>query len=159
MRQKFKYSAAFIIALTLGSIGPAAYADDTGCEVVTMNLTVTDKTEDNVRTAKFHDATKFIDSVYDDIDGHVKEIDGLAVLAVMCQRISLLPQLRDLPLIKTGLPLSLSQDFDSPDSGLLTVYDDGTAYKVDYTGPEALAPDADKLKDVMEVINLQRLTK
>ncbi|WP_371396383.1 hypothetical protein [Fretibacter rubidus] len=155
MRHNFNRVSIFILALTVGT---AALADDS-CEIVTMDLTVSEKTEDNVRTAKFHDAKDFIDSVYDDTEGHIKEVDGKAVLAVMCERDTLLPQLRDLPLIKTGLPLSLSQDFDSTESGLLTVYDDGTAYRTDYTGPETLAPDTQKLKDVMEIINLQRLTK
>ena len=124
-----------------------------------MELKLSNSTADNVRTAKFHDAGKFVDSVYDGEKGFQTKIDGSAILAVMCTRKSLLPTLRDLPLIKTGLPLSLSQDFDSPKSGLLTLYDDGTAYKADYTGPDDLAPNAKKLDSVMEIINLQRLAQ
>ena len=153
-----KKTALFI---TCFFIAPTANANDIAdsCEVVTMELNVSNTTQDNARAAKFHTSENIIESIYDDKDGFITAIDGNPVLAMLCTRESLVPTMRDLPLIKTGLPLSLSQDFDNPISGLLTIYDDGTAYKADYTGPDSLAPNASELNDVMEIFNFQRLTK
>lgn len=150
---------AFSIAALFMVSSAHASNSANACEIVTMKLNLSNAAQEDARIVQFHDAEQFVESVYDDKDGFVREIEGNAILAVMCTRDSLIPTLRDLPLIKTGLPLSLSQNFDSPESGLLTLYDDGAAYKADYSGPDSLAPNAAELNNVMEIFNFQRLTK
>lgn len=142
------------LALIAALATPALAADD--CEVVTLPKGAGSKT---LGEAKFHDAKIFLDSLYDDELETVTTVEDAPILAVMCTRKALLPTMRDLPIIKTGLPFSLSQNFDSPASGLLTIYDDGTVYRAEYTGDPALGPDAATLKDVMEIFNFQPLTE
>ena len=134
----------------------SAQAQTSNCELVTME---TISAAESIGAAKFHDASDFIARLYKGEDTLDKTVNGQPVRAVLCQRDSLLPTLRDLPLIKTGLPLSLSQDFDSPNSGLLMIMDTGESYAAEYTGKPEQGPDPKKLKDVMEIFNLQRLAK
>lgn len=144
-----------LTVVVIAALSVPAFAADENCEVVTLPKTVESKT---LGEAAFHDAKIFLDSLYDTAPETVMTIADAPILAVMCTRETLLPTMRDLPIIQTGLPFSLSQNFDSPASGLLTIYDDGTAYRADYTGDPALGPDAAELKDLMEIFNLQRLT-
>ena len=67
--------------------------------------------------------------------------------------------MRDLPILQTGLPLSLSQDFDSSTSGLLTLYDAGTDFKAEYSGPDLSPEDEDKLRSTLEIFNFQKSIK
>ena len=62
---------------------------------------------------QFADASIFLESVYDDEEGHLETSFDIPIRAVMCQREDLIPTMRDLPILQTGLPLSLSQDFVS----------------------------------------------
>lgn len=145
-----------ILSLALiAALATPALADE-NCEIVTLPKGAASKSRGE---AKFHDAKIFLDSLYDDEPETVTTVEDAPILAVMCKRETLLPTMRDLPIIKTGLPFSLSQNFDSPTSGLLMIYDDGTAYRAEYTGEPALGPDAATLKDVMEIFNFQRLTE
>lgn len=149
-----KYAIAFVLALGLST---TTFAADTECEAVTFETVEVDGVDK--RMGRFHSAGPVIDSLYDDAPGFVDLINDEPVVAIVCTRENLLPTLRDLPIIKTGLSFSLSQDFDSPDSGLLTITDNGKDYVADYTGPDALAPNADELSDVMSIFNLQRLAQ
>jgi len=105
---------------------------------------------------QFSGAAQFFESVYDEIPGHIETLAGLPVRAIICRRDNLVPTMRDLPLLKTGLPLSLSQDFDSTTSGLLTLYDAGTDFKAEYSGPELSPEDRKSLGDTLEIFNLQK---
>lgn len=146
---------AAVLLLTLAMTSSAMAAQD--CEVITLDNEKTTKAE--VEDARFHNGSAFIESLYDEAPTRITEVDGAPIVAVMCKRNDLLPTLRDLPIIQTGLPFSLSQDFDSAESGLLTIFDDGTAYRAAYTGPPALGPDSNALDNVMEIFNFQRLTQ
>jgi len=145
-----------LLSLGLISVTAIAQAQTSKCELVTME---TINTAESIGAAQFHDGTDFIERLYAGEDISDKTINGTPIRAILCQREDLLPTMRDLPLIKTGLPLSLSQDFDSPNSGLLMVMDNGTDYVAEYSGSENKSPDAEKLKDVMEIFNFQRLAK
>lgn len=108
---------------------------------------------------QFSDASAFLDSVYDDAAAPITAVAGLPVRAVMCRRSDIIPTLRDYPILKTGAVLSISQDFDSKDSGLLLIFDAGGEYKAEYSGPP-LTPDSEtKLRNALEIFNLQKLAE
>ena len=108
---------------------------------------------------QFADASIFLESVYDDKDGHLETSSNIPIRAVMCRREDLIPTMRDLPVLQTGLPLSLSQDFDSSTSALLTLYDAGEDFKADYSGPDLSPKDAERLKSTLEIFNFQKSIK
>ncbi len=108
---------------------------------------------------QFADASIFLESVYDDEEGHLETSFDIPIRAVMCQREDLIPTMRDLPILQTGLPLSLSQDFDSTTSGLLTLYDAGADFKAEYSGPDLSPEDEDKLRSTLEIFNFQKSIK
>jgi len=105
--------------------------------------------------ASFRPAAEFMSSVYDDAEGHVDNIDGHAIRGVLCQRTNVIPSLRDFPIIATGIPFSLSDNFDRPDSQLVTVYFKDDAFQHKYAGKDLSKDDKTALMDVMEVFNLQ----
>lgn len=141
----------------LALLSSPATAAEQSCEVVTFETVTTDGVDK--RVGKFHDGGPVLDTLYDDKDGFLSFVNGEPIVAILCEREDLLPRLRDLPIVKTGWSFSLSQDFDAPDSGLLTIVDNGDAYTADYVGPDALGPDKADLADVMDIFNLQRLTE
>lgn len=146
MRQ-FRHMLGLIFALGLSMPAAAQMGE---CEIVMMPEGGT------VADGQFADASDFLTSLYDGEDGHIKVSGDLPIRAVMCERENLVPILRDLPILKSGLPLSLSQDFDSTTSGLLTVYDAGEDFKAEYSGPKLSAKDEKKLRDTLEVFNFQK---
>lgn len=140
----------FIFSVSLLGFAISASAQSSECEIVLM--------PEGGRTAdgQFANAAVFLESVYDAEDDHLKISDGLPIRAVMCQRQDLIPTMRDLPILKTGLPLSLSQDFDSKTSGLLTLYDAGDDFKAEYSGPKLSPQEEDKLRSTLEIFNFQK---
>lgn len=130
-----------------------ALAQSADCEIVLMPLGGT------AEQGRFLNANEFLDSVYDGKEGYLKEAEGLPVRAVMCRRDTLIPTMRDLPILKTGLPLSLSDDFDSAASGLLTLYDAGEDFKAEYSGPPLSPQDEKRLRDTLEIFNFQKFIK
>lgn len=147
------YKMSVLFAVSLASTALPVAAQTSTCEIVLMPQ------GGLVADGQFADATAFLDSVYDGEDGHVKTLGDLPIRAVMCQRDNLVPTMRDLPLLKTGLPLSLSQDFDSRASGLLTLYDAGADFKAEYSGPDLLPDDEKRLRDTLEIFNFQKFIK
>ncbi|MGB0906129.1 MAG: hypothetical protein ACPGVT_01455 [Maricaulaceae bacterium] len=146
----------FAGACILGS-NVTAFADD--CELIVMNPAKSDSQEAILAAAEYHSAEAFLKSVYDADKDTIMTVEEKPIRAVMCTRENVVPTLRDLPLIQTGLPLSLSQDFNATDSSLLTLYDDGKDYKADYSGPALSKPDEKNLIEMLEVFQLQRLAK
>ena len=128
----------------------SASAQSSECEIVLMAEGGT------TADGQFANAAIFLESVYDAEDGHLKTNEGFPIRAVICQRQDLIPTMRDLPILKTGLPLSLSQDFDSKTSGLLTLYDAGDDFKAEYSGPELSPQEEDKLRSTLEIFNFQK---
>ncbi len=140
-------------ALTFMAASSSAYAQTSNCEIVLIEPSAAAK------DAQFARAGAFMNSVYDEDAGHLSSVAGTPVRAVMCTRRTLLPSLRDLPILKTGLPLAISEDFDSASSGLLTVYDTGKEFKAEYSGPK-LSPESEKkLRDTLEIFNLQKFAQ
>jgi len=141
-----------LLVLMLTFTAPA-FAQSSDCEIVLMPAGGT------AADGQFADAAEFLDSVYDDEEGHMTTLGDLPLRAVMCRRDNLIPTMRDLPLLKTGLPLSLSQDFDSNTSGLLTLYDAGADFKAEYSGPNLSPEDEKRLRDTLEIFNFQKFVQ
>lgn len=74
------------------------------------------------RIASYSPAEEFLSSIRDDSPGHITQVDGLNIQAVMCRRNDIIPTKSDYDVLATGLPFILSQDFDSPDTDSLTMY-------------------------------------
>ncbi|MEP3889939.1 MAG: hypothetical protein ABJN69_05695 [Hellea sp.] len=133
-----------------------AWADNiAGCEVVLMEKIAQEGLEGSAEVASFRPAEDFIASIYDDETEVLREIDGLPIRAIMCKRQSVIPSLRDFPIVATGTPFMISQNFDSTDSGLTTVYFQDGKFRSSYKGPELDAKIDAKMADRMEVFNLQ----
>ena len=134
----------------------AAWADNiAGCEVVLMEKIAQEGLEGSAEVASFRPAEDFIASIYDDETEVLREIDGLPIRAIMCKRQSVIPSLRDFPIVATGTPFMISQNFDSTETGLTTVYFQDGKFRSSYKGPKLDAEMNAKMIDRMEVFNLQ----
>ncbi len=140
-------------SLVIAAFAMPAAAQSSDCEIVLMPI------GGSASDGQFSEAAQFFESVYDAVPGHMETLADMPVRAILCRRDNLVPTMRDLPLLKTGLPLSLSQDFDSTTSGLLTLYDAGPDFKAEYSGPELSADDKKTLRDTLEIFNLQKFIK
>lgn len=168
-----------VISLLSGAISMNALADDNiaACEIVVQQPVIspdekkeeesvdkkgeeTDKIMESVAEATpmiatFIPAEDFIYSVFDGEDGHISEVDGHPIQALMCKRRYLIPTEFDLRLIETHIPLYLSQDFDSADSDLMAVYFKKDKYHYQYSGKD-LSEDSLQILDVrMTTLNSQ----
>lgn len=141
--------------LSLAFAGPSAADNIAACEIVLMETVQEEGKDTNAQMASFRPAVDFLTSVYDDEDGHMTEIDGYKIRGIMCERNNIIPTLRDFPILATGLPFSLSQNFDSSTSGLMTVYYKDEQFLHTYKGGPLTDEQIGKLLDVMEVFNLQ----
>lgn len=147
-------TASLFSISVLTSIG--AWADNiAGCEVVLMEKIEQEGLEGSAEVASFRPAEDFIASIYDDETEVLREIDGLPIRAIMCKRQSVVPSLRDFPIVATGTPFMISQNFDSAETGLTTVYFQDGKFRSSYKGPELDAKTNAKMTDRMEVFNLQ----
>lgn len=135
-------------AVIVASMPAAAQAQD--CEIVL--LPIGGKAADGT----FASAAKFLETVYDGKKGHMTSVDDVPIRAVMCRRDDLIPTMRDLPILKTAISLSLSQDFESKTSGLLTIYDAGEDFKAEYSGPPLSPREEKRLRDTLEIFNFQK---
>jgi len=151
-----------IPALLLSAfIGLPALADDNiaNCEIVVQQrlapdseANVTEQTEKPAQIATFMPAGDFIFSVFGS-KPHMSEVDGKPIRAVMCMRGSVVPSEFDLKIIRTGIPLYLSQDFDAKDSALMGISKTAKGYAYEYTGPDLSADDLELLKLRMKALN------
>ena len=126
-----------LIAALLLSMSVPAFADNiAGCEVVLMEKIDQKDKEGVTEIASFRPATDFIASIYDEETEILREIDGLPIRAVMCKRRSIVPSQADFLIIATGTPFMISQNFDSTETGLTTIYFKDGAFRSTYNGPE-----------------------
>ena len=126
----------FIAALLL-SISTSAWADNiAGCEVVLMEEIKQEDSEGVTEIASFRPAADFLASAYDKDADILREIDGLPIRAVMCKRKSIIPIEADFPIVATGTPFMISQNFDSTKTGLTTLYFKDGEFRSNYKGPE-----------------------
>jgi len=135
---------------------PFAAADNIAdCEVLIAERIEDEATGGSALISSYRPAAAFISSVYDEDPGHIREIDGHKIRALLCQRRRAIPTLRDYPLLETGIPLTLSQNFDSALSDVVIVQFKDGAFQSTYTGPGLSRDEAAELEDVIDVFNLQ----
>lgn len=107
--------ALWLLLLLLGTFPQTAFADGFAqCEIVIM----TEKTDEDGGTigiAAFEPADAFLKTVKSGEPAPEAN-------ALMCNRNDLVPVESDYAVLATGVPLALSQDFDSADSDSLTIF-------------------------------------
>lgn len=110
------------LAATL-SLAPAAWADNVAhCEALIMQIVEDETGAGEAQIASYRPAVHFLASLYDEEDGHLDHMNGFPIRAIMCRRNSVLPAETDYPILATGLPFILSQDFDSSETDSLTMF-------------------------------------
>lgn len=91
------------------------------CEVVVSN-DVVDAEGGRMTVASYRSADPFLSSVFDPQVPLALEVEGSLIRGIICVRNDLVPTEKDYAVLATGVPLSLSQNFDSADSDILTIY-------------------------------------
>jgi hypothetical protein len=147
-----KYAIPFVLLAGLVSIPALADDNIANCEIVVQQSVESDAAEDSAQIATFMPAGDFIFSVFG-AKPHMTEVDGKPIRAVMCKRSSLVPSEFDLKMIRTGIPLYLSQDFDAKDSALMSISKTDKGYAYDYAGPDMSADALELLKLRMKALN------
>jgi len=146
-----------VFSITLGIVSSfVSWADNPeNCEVVLMEEIAQEDREGTTKIASFRPADNFLESVYDDNIAVIRKIDDLPIRTVMCQRKDIIPTLRDFSILATGIPLTLSQNFDSTTSGLTTIYFKNGRFHYTYKGPDLSEDKIVEMIDRLEVYNLQ----
>ena len=104
-------------------LASAAWADNVAdCEVLLVQNIENPDSGGTVQITAYHPAVSFIASVYDADPEHQTQIDGHNIQALLCRRNDLIPAETDYPMMATGVPFVLSQDFDRSDTDSLTVF-------------------------------------
>ena len=129
----FLYSLALVTTLT--SLPISAFAGETQCEIVLMEVIKDQNGRGGTTVASYRPAKDFIDSVFNAEKEVIYKIDDHPIRALMCSRFDIIPSKSDYPILATGIPFVLSQNFDMKDSDLLTVYYKNGAFQYDYKGP------------------------
>ena len=144
------------IGTLLSLIAAPAFADNiANCEIVLMEAIAQEGLEGKAEVASFRPADDFMESIYDDDIPIIREIDGLPIRAVMSQRPSPEPSVRDFPIVASGIPFMISQNFDSPDTGLTTIFFKNGKFQHSYKGSELNADIQAELDYRIEVYNFQ----
>ncbi len=142
----------------------SVYADDNiaACEIVIMQpVTDPDETENDTLQAEqslpmvatFLPADDFIYSVFSGKSEYLAEVDGKPIRAVMCTRSNVIPTEFDEKLIQTGIPLHLSQNFDSPDSALMSINMQDGKFVHNYSGNPLSTSDKEMLQLRLKHVN------
>ena len=166
---KYMIQTSLLASLTLMATLPrAALADDNiaACEIVVMQAVEPPKHEEDglkitqleqpAMIATFYPAEDFLFSVFDTSKEFISTVDGHPIRAVMCRRNHIIPTEFDLKIIRTDIPLHLSQNFDSPDSSLLSVHKKDDLYAYQYMGTDLSKEDKAVLKLRFETLNTTR---
>lgn len=136
------------------TISHGAFADNiAGCEVVLMEKIKQQDNEGVTEIASFRPAADFIASAYDEELEILREIDGLPIRAIMCKRKSVVPGESDFPIVATGTPFMISQNFDSTETGLTTIYFKDGEFRSDYKGPDLSEKVEAELKARLKAFN------
>ena len=113
----------FLALLLAAGLSTTAAAENVAfCEVLIIQVLEDEALDGNAQVVTYGPATSFIESVYDEKDGHLTHIAGQPIRALMCSRNDVIPTETDYALIATGIPFILSQDFDSTDTDSLTLF-------------------------------------
>ena len=102
------------------------------CEIVIVK-DVVDADGGRMTVAAYKPADDFIGAARKGAKSVTLADEGSPIRGVICTRNDLVPVGADYSILATGVPLSLSQDFDSADSDILTVYFDQGAFTYRYT--------------------------
>ena len=89
-----------------------------------------------MEVASFHPAINFIESIYNEDKKIIRTINGFKIRALMCRRMNVVPKRIDYPILKSGIPLILSQNFDSSTSGITKIYYKNGKFNYTYSGPD-----------------------
>lgn len=120
------------------------------CEIVIIQ-----ELEDGGQLIGYASAEDFLESVYDEEKTQIEDVEGHLIRAVLCTREDIIPTLRDFPVLATGIPLSLSQDFDASDSRVTSLYFKDGAFRYKYIGEDLSKEDQMRLDDIVEIYNFQ----
>jgi len=136
------------------------FADDNiaNCEVVVEKIgNPNDVVEGELAVMDFDflPADDFIYSVFKPDSDPIKQIDGNVIRGLMCTRSNVVPTEFDLKLIKTGVPLYLSQNFDSTDSSLMSISGHEGKYTYMYDGPDLPKDEQDMLELRLQTLNTE----
>lgn len=150
-----KQSIISLAALAL--LASTASADDNvaACEVILLQDIKGEANEGSMQVASYRTAVDFIASIYDEEEGHLTKVDDLTIRGLICVRENVIPSMRDFPIVATGVPMSLSQNFESTTSGLMTIYFKDGTFQHQYSGPDLTDTEQAALTDALEIFNLQ----
>lgn len=136
--------SGFVLLTILGiSLAGPVWAAETGselderfssCEVLTMRYIPDEAGQGGMDLTTYAPAQDYINSVYDDDAGHISTIRGDRIRALLCERDDVLPVDADYPLLTTGVPFILSQDFDDTETDSLTIFWRKTYFDYVYKG-------------------------
>ena len=114
---------------------PAAWADNVAhCEVLLVQNVEAPELGGTMQITAYHPAVSFIASVYDEDPEYLTQLDGHNIQALLCRRNELIPAETDYPMMATGVPFVLSQDFDRADTDSLTMFWKDGAFDYVYKG-------------------------
>ncbi|MEM7729348.1 MAG: hypothetical protein AAF311_08735 [Pseudomonadota bacterium] len=137
----------FAAILGLAILPQTALADGFDrCELVVVKEVV-DADGGRMTVASYQPANGFIGAARQDARSVSLDHEGDPIRGVICTRNDLVPTEADYALLATGVPLSLSQDFDSADSDILTLYFDEDRFAHRYTSD---FPMSGEFKDALE---------
>ncbi len=119
-------TTAILLTPTLAAAGDLSH-----CEIVVIN-DVVDEDGDHMTVASYRAADGFLTGVYDPDVDLVVEDNGHAIRGLICVRNDLVLTEKDYAILATGIPFSLSQDFDSSNSDILTLYFRDGAFRHTY---------------------------
>lgn len=129
------------------AISPAAWADNVAhCEVLLVKNVEGADLDGALQVTDYRPAVDFIASVHDDDPEYQTQIEGHNIQALLCRRNELIPAETDYPMMATGVPFVLSQDFDRADTDSLTMFWKDGAFDYVYKG-YPLSDEAQSLLD------------
>ncbi len=133
--KKYIIMTGLALAICHTALTPAAWADNVAhCEVLLVKNVEDADVDGALQVTDYRPAVDFIASVYDADPEHQTQIDGHNIQALLCRRNDLIPAETDYPMMATGVPFVLSQDFDSTDTDSLTVFWKDDAFDYVYKG-------------------------
>ncbi|GHA96778.1 hypothetical protein GCM10009069_19770 [Algimonas arctica] len=134
-------TTALLLTASLALAPTASHAaTPNGCEVV-VSSEVVDAEGGRMTVASYRPADNFLSGVYDANTPLTLKEDGAPIRGIICARNDLVPTEKDYAMLATGIPLSLSQNFDSADSDILTVYFRAGAFTHKYTSDYPMSPE------------------
>jgi len=149
-----------VLLMAMAMFKVPAFADDNiaNCEIVVEKIGNPNEVvegEPTMMDFDFLPADDFIFSVFKPDSDPIKKIDGNVIRGLMCTRSNVVPTEFDLKLIKTGVPLYLSQNFDSTDSSLMSISSREGKYTYMYDGPDLPKDEQDMLKLRLLALNTE----